>query len=569
MRTSYLISLAVATALFTGCGGSSSGSDIVGSATTLTVERGPILKAVVVDANGQKADDNGNGKYTFASAPLYPVMATGGIIDMDRDGVVSQGDVVSDLNLTTTSGSVITVATTLASNPVTKAELDKMAADLNLTTADILNKTPSESKEIEAISNVAYKFIKDNNITDLLDTQDQKLVDLNISANVVREYAVYVSDDTHDFEQNERDLMDSIISTNPEAVNHLDNDAEVEQELSRVETEFQDADVEAIKNDLLVLKNEYEVEYGDLNYEDEGSDFNHNQGIACATCHSSSSTAFAPSRSEAYESEDSENEGSESEGSESEGSEGGENSFTSGATIFTTLNASNNDASKAANNYTLRLLLESGATEGYRIGRGTGNVNGTFNAGIANYTAQVLDAQGNVVNTSATNSHNASRFDCNSCHTSAGTSGAPGRIVSFKYAPVITLPETNTTTPDTNTTVPADTNTTTPDTNTTVPADTNTTTPVVLKSFANDVEPILNAKCKSCHGGSGNFSITTSTTPYAGVTPFVNTTSATTSALLQKGSGSVGHGGGDQLGGTTSTSYITIRDWISEGALNN
>ena len=51
------------------------------------------------------------------------------------------------------------------------------------------------------------------------------------------------------------------------------------------------------------------------------------------------------------------------------------------------------------------------------------------------------------------------------------------------------------------------------------------------------------------------------------MTPFVNRADAIASALLQKASG-VGHGGGTVIS-TTSTSYITIRDWISEGALDN
>jgi len=166
------------------------------------------------------------------------------------------------------------------------------------------------------------------------------------------------------------------------------------------------------------------------------------------------------------------------------------------------------------------------------------------------------------VNSSLKNSHDSSRFDCNSCHTAAGVNGAPGRIVSFNYVvPVVIIP-------DTNTTVQVEVNITTvpTDTNITVPADTNTTT-VFAQSFATDVLPILNTKCASCHGASGNFSITNSITPYGGVTPFVNITAATASALLTKASGT-SHGGGVVIA-TTTTEYITVRDWISEGALNN
>jgi len=553
MKSSYLISLAVATALFSGCGSSSSSTvpETLTPTTTITVERGPILKAMVVDANGQQAKEDGNGKYTFTSAPEYPVMATGGFIDIDRDGIVGIGDVVSDINLTTLSGNVVTVATTLASNPKTKIELDKMARSLNITAEDILNKTPSESKEIEAISNIMYKYMKENNITDLLDVQDQKLIDLNISAEVEAEYAFYVSDTNHDFKKNEKDLMDDLERNYPDSVNHLETDIEVSDELTKHDDNH--LDLADIKDELLTLKSEYESEHGDLDYKDEGRDEVHNQGLACASCHSiGGSATLAPSRSDENENDD---EDSENEGSENE-NEDAENVFDSGATIFTTIDGANKSAVKAASNYSLRLVLESGTIEGYKIGRGTGNVHASFNAGIANYTAEVLDRTGKVVNSSSTNSHDASRLDCNSCHTAAGANGAPGRIVSFNYVtPVVTQPDTNTTTP---TTPPTDTNTTTP------------TTPTTTVSFASDVLPILTSNCASCHGSRGNFSITRSSTAYAGVTPFVNTTTATASGLLKKASRSNGtrHGGGT-IFATTSPEYATLRDWINEGALNN
>ena len=234
----------------------------------------------------------------------------------------------------------------------------------------------------------------------------------------------------------------------------------------------------------------------------EGSTSDHHQGVNCAQCHS-----------------------------------GGENAFTSGASIFSTLNAGNS-TEKSADNYSLRLVLaQSGSKINYSTGRGSGNAHATFNAGVARYTAQVVDAQGNVVNSSATNSHDSSRFDCNRCHTSSGVNGAPGRIVSFKY----TRPTATTT------------------------STTSTTTAIAAKSFAKDVLPILTANCKGCHGGYGNFSITNNT-PYAGVTPFVDISSPANSRLIQKGSGGLGHGGGRQL---TSTEFTTLRDWISQGAKNN
>ena len=230
----------------------------------------------------------------------------------------------------------------------------------------------------------------------------------------------------------------------------------------------------------------------------------HYQGESCARCHSASSDE-------------------------------GEDSFSSGATIFKSIDASNGDVSNSSENYSLRLVLENGAgIENYRLGNGTGNVNASFNAGIAKYTAEVLDSAGNLVNSSVQDSHDASRFDCNSCHTASGLNGAPGRIVSFNYATSITS------TTDTNTTT--------------------TATPM----FANDVEPILTNNCAVCHGNSGNFSITINT-PYTGTMQFVDTITPANSLILQKGSGN-NHGGGVQL---STSEYTTVYDWIVAGALNN
>lgn len=207
--------------------------------------------------------------------------------------------------------------------------------------------------------------------------------------------------------------------------------------------------------------------------------------------------------------------------------------FDSGASIFTSSNAANGDLSKIAQNYSLRLVLSSSSgVENYSLGRGTGNFHVNVNAGVTSYTAEVLDAQGNVVNSSATDSHNSSRFDCNSCHSATGANGAPGRIVTTRT--------------------------------TTVTTPTTQTQPSETPQFAADVKPIVTNKCSGCHGNSGNFSVTNNP-PYTGVTMFVNTTTPTSSLLLSKGSG-VSHGGGVQL---SSSEYTTIRDWISAGALNN
>jgi len=126
--------------------------------------------------------------------------------------------------------------------------------------------------------------------------------------------------------------------------------------------------------------------------ENEGEDSNggHHQGRMCSECHSS-----------------------------------GEHSFTSGVTIFTVLHAKNTDSASYAKNYTIQL----GDSEVYSQGRGEGNAH-LFHNDLQKFTAKVIDSNGNIVNSSATNSHDSTRLDCNRCHTQSGSNGAPGRIVN-------------------------------------------------------------------------------------------------------------------------------------------
>ena len=230
---------------------------------------------------------------------------------------------------------------------------------------------------------------------------------------------------------------------------------------------------------------------------DSENTYLHNQGKSCASCHSIGGS--------------------------------NEEQFASGATIFTAIDAADLDTSKVSTTHTLRLVLENNASivnyyansEG-----GSGNVQFYNGSAINKFTAQVLDSNGNVVNTSATDSHDNTRLDCNSCHSASGANGAPGRIITSTNTTNITI-----------------------------------TPPTGTPTFTANVLPILDTNCKSCHGSSGAFSITTSATPYDGVTPFVNTT------LLSKASGT-NHGGGTILP-STSTEYATIRDWITAGALND
>lgn len=219
--------------------------------------------------------------------------------------------------------------------------------------------------------------------------------------------------------------------------------------------------------------------------------------------------------------------------------------FSSGGTIFNELNAADGDTAKTSALYTIRLAVKDSVGNtiqniSFAKGRGTGNAYVSWiNGGSLQYIAEVVDGSGNVVNKSAT-LHNQSRFACNRCHTSAGTGGAPGRIVSYDYYTQTSGATTETTTGATNV------------------------------SFANDVYPVLQQKCQMCHSTTSGrrFQVdSTASATHANLTAnaLIDTVTPSSSLLLQKGSGAVSHSGGNALG----TSYTTVLTWIQEGGSNN
>ena len=214
-------------------------------------------------------------------------------------------------------------------------------------------------------------------------------------------------------------------------------------------------------------------------------------------------------------------------------------SFTSGATVFKSLDATNYDQNDAAQGYSLQLLLESGKVVKFTPGNGYGNLLYNGDRGeINSFTSQVTDSKGNIVNQSAINSHDVGRLACNTCHTQSGLNGAPGRIVNFDYAASLMT-------------------------------DINATPTTNKKSFSTDVLPIL-LTCTSCHGNNGNYTVTDTNGTYNNITSnhFIDITIPENSRLLLKATQSISHGGGERFD-ASSTAYTTIVTWITEGALNN
>jgi len=89
---------------------------------------------------------------------------------------------------------------------------------------------------------------------------------------------------------------------------------------------------------------------------------------------------------------------------------------------------------------------------------------------------------------------------------------------------------------------------------------TKTNTKTTTVSFANDIVPIFNSSCKSCHNES-NKTLNLATNVYSNVNKEVNTSDPTSSKLYIKFS--EGHHG------ATAAQTTKVLTWIKEGAKNN
>lgn len=282
----------------------------------------------------------------------------------------------------------------------------------------------------------------------------------------------------------------------------------------------------------------------------------HNQGVSCLSCHdgnggylSSSYLRDNDDDDDDYEDDDhdddddsdSDDDDNSYETFDDDGDDDNDEQFTSGATVYTTLNGTTSDT--YASGYKIRLVLENTGTKiTYNSGRGTGNSNTAYPSGSINsYTAQVINSSDVVVNSSLSNSHGVDRLDCNTCHTATGNSSAPGRITSYDYYASLSNVEDTT--------------------------DTNTTDTI---TFATNIMNVLEAKCKTCHTSGGqneDFLVSDMESTYTNIVTnsYVDTSSVDDSKLLTKGSNTLAHLGGNVIA-TTSTEYQTLRSWISDGA---
>ena len=191
--------------LLTGCGGGSSSDDT--TATTgydVTVERGPVLHALVLDKTGRQAQEIGEGRYRFTESPKYPVTAYGGFIDLTRDGTVSVGDIDNSLILKASAGKAATLVNTIATQTEIRTWL-KETFGLDDKTID--DATPSTNRKIAAISDEVFAYCIENRITDPSTMTLQQME--RIQAQIQNRIQSYAETDTPTSEL-ENELVDKL-----------------------------------------------------------------------------------------------------------------------------------------------------------------------------------------------------------------------------------------------------------------------------------------------------------------------------------------------------------------------
>ncbi len=95
--------------------------------------------------------------------PEYPITSTGGYIDLDGDGVLSEGDVaMGNLQMKAYAGTKATLASTLAAD----ADHLTVLEGLGFTYEQLTTETPSTDLAIAALSDAVFKFAIENSVTD-------------------------------------------------------------------------------------------------------------------------------------------------------------------------------------------------------------------------------------------------------------------------------------------------------------------------------------------------------------------------------------------------------------------
>jgi len=151
--------------LLSNCSDNNNSNQTSSPLNSVTVERGPILGAIVLDAEGQQAiqEDNTSASYVFLTPPVYPISAFGGYIDVNRNGIIDSGEVKNTIVLEAEDGPVLTLLTSMlrVDKNATSFYLDDLGLNSNL--------TPGEDINVSALSDSVYQYLIQNNIANVED----------------------------------------------------------------------------------------------------------------------------------------------------------------------------------------------------------------------------------------------------------------------------------------------------------------------------------------------------------------------------------------------------------------
>lgn len=174
-KKTMITSAAVAALLLTGCDNS---EESTATATDITVERGPVLGALVLDNSGKRGAAAGNGVYRFAKGVQYPVTVNGGYIDINRNNRIDVGEARLGFELAISEGSAVTLVSTVANNSEVRTMLREK---FGLNDDRIDNATPGSDREIAAISDELFAYCNENVLEPLkLQTSDLEQIEQRI-----------------------------------------------------------------------------------------------------------------------------------------------------------------------------------------------------------------------------------------------------------------------------------------------------------------------------------------------------------------------------------------------------
>jgi len=153
--------------LLVGCGENDNNSKTVppsNKSTTITAVDGYIKDATVTDSVGQKASYTSNGKYTFASSPVYPLKLSGGKLE--------DTNINFDINMTAQNGSTIIspISTFLGNDSNLLSKFANLG--LNKSTIDEFNSDYINTNDtnLSKLSQLLYTILRDSNLTETFKT---------------------------------------------------------------------------------------------------------------------------------------------------------------------------------------------------------------------------------------------------------------------------------------------------------------------------------------------------------------------------------------------------------------